>query len=213
MALKREKNEGAIDWDQIRQKMSRAELAMEEAVHPTAEKAKEIMRERALKLAQAFSESGTEGIKVEVLAFELGSERYALETNIILEVFPLTNFTPVPSVPEFLVGVTPYRGEILALVDLRKLFGTQVRGVTDLSRIVVLGVKKAQFGILVDKAQEVILLQPEEIVGQQPAFTGIEKKYIRGVTRGALIVIDGESLLRDERLIVRQDEGADLVSY
>ncbi len=112
-----------------------------------------------------------------------------------------------------MVGVTPYRGEILALIDLRKLLGLEVKGVTDLSRILVLGAKRAQCGILVDKAHEVILLQPEEMIDQQPAVTGIEGKCLRGVTRGGLIVIDGNGILNDERLIVRQDEDADLVSY
>jgi purine-binding chemotaxis protein CheW len=193
--------------------MSRAELAMEEAVHPSPETANKIMRDRAVKLSQASLKSESAEAGLEVLVFELGGERYALETGRILEVFPLTNFTPVPGVPDFLVGVTPYRGEILALVDLRKLFGMEVKGVTDLSRIVVLGVKKAQCGILVDKAQEVILLQPEEIIDQKPYSTGLEGKYFRGVTREALIVIDGDGLLKDARLIIRQDEEAELVSY
>lgn len=213
MPVKGRRVEKAIDWDEIRQKMSRAELAMEEADRPTAQKAREIMRERALKLSQSSWVSETAGVRVEVLVFELGGDRFALETGYILEVFPLTNFTPVPGVPDFMVGVTPYRGEILALIDLRKLLGLEVKGVTDLSRILVLGAKRAQCGILVDKAHEVILLQPEEMIDQQPAVTGIEGKCLRGVTRGGLIVIDGNGILNDERLIVRQDEDADLVSY
>jgi len=213
MPIKRRKAEKEIDWDEIRQKMNRAELAMEEAVHPTAEKARKIMGERALKLSQASLKPESAEAGLEVLVFELGDERYALETGTILEVFPLTNFTPVPGVPDFLVGVTPYRGEILALIDLRKLFGMEVKGVTDLSRIVVLGVKKAQCGILVDKAEEVILLHPEEIIDQKPYSTGLEGKYFRGMTQGGLVVIDGDALLKDARLIVRQDEEAELVSY
>ena len=213
MPIKRREAEKEIDWDEIRQKMNRAELAMEEAVHPTAEKARKIMGERALKLSQASLKPESAEAGLEVLVFELGDERYALETGTILEVFPLTNFTPVPGVPDFLVGVTPYRGEILALIDLRKLFGMEVKGVTDLSRIVVLGEKRARYGILVDKAREVILLQPDEILGQRPHLSGLDAKYFRGVTRDALIVIDGAGLLKDSRLIIRQDEEAELVSY
>jgi len=213
MLLKRPVADKKIDWDGIRQKMSRAELAMEEAVHPTPEKARKIMGERALKLSQASSKPESAEAGLEVLVFELGGEHYALETGTILEVFPLTNFTPVPGVPDFMVGVTPYRGEILALIDLRKLFGMEIKGVTDLSRIVVFGVKKAQSGILVDKAQEVILLQPDEVIHQRPYSTGLDEKYFRGMTREGLIVIDGEALLKDVRLVIRQDEEAELVSY
>jgi purine-binding chemotaxis protein CheW len=171
------------------------------------------MRERAEKLAQGYQEPEKADARLEVLVFKLGDERYALETVYILEVFPLTQLTPLPNVPAFLVGITPYRGEILALVDLRRLFGMEKVGVTDLSRIVVIGEKSAHCGILVDKAQEVILLQPREIIDQAPFSNGEQEKYLRGVTQGALIVIDGKGLLSDPRLVIRQDEEKDSVSY
>src|ERR1700679_3688049 len=209
MPLNKRGNEKLIDWNEVRQRMSRAELAMEEAVHPTAEKAGQIMAERALKLSRPVQEFGNTGDQAEMLIFELGNERYALETVYVMEVFPLTDLTPVPGAPLFVAGVTHYRGEVLAIMDLRRLFGMEVRGMTDLSRIVVIGGEKAKCGILVDRAQEVALLSRESIVSQRTHLMGPEGKSILGVTRGALIVLDGEVLLNDARLIVRQDEEAD----
>jgi len=213
MPLKQRKTAKPINWGEIRQKMNLAEAAMDEAVRPTPEKARQIMLERARKLALAFLEPEKALGRVELLVFLLGHERYALETDVILEVVPLSHFTPVPGVPSFLVGVTPYHGEVLALIDPRKLFGMETAGVTDLSRIVVVGERTAQCGILVDKALEVILLQPEEIIDQAQFANSAEGTFFRGVTQGALIVLDGKSLLRDARLIVRQDEITDSVLY
>jgi purine-binding chemotaxis protein CheW len=209
MPLKRRRGKKSIDWDEIRQKMARAELVMEEAVHPGVEKVREILAERALKLSRSPLDLETAGVRLEVLVFDLGSEQYALETETILEVFPLMDFTPLPDVPAFIVGVTHYRGEILALLDLRKLFGMEVKGVTDLSRIVVIGRERARCGILVDKAREVMFLHPDEIIPQQAYSAGPGGMGLRGVTRSALIVIDGEALLNDARLTVRQDEEAE----
>lgn len=210
MPLKRRDRGKLIDWNEARQRMSRAESAMEEAVHPTAERARAILDERALKLSRVVQEPENAGALVEALIFELGKERYALETAYILEVFPLTDFTPVPGVPPFLIGVTHYRGEILALIDLRKLFGIEVRGMTDLSRILVLGGERARCGLLVDQAQEIILLKPEAILPQPAGPAGRETQGLRGVTREALMVLDGEALLNDARLVVRHDGEADL---
>ena len=139
------------------------------------------------------------------MTFALGTERYAVETEYVREVVRLADFSPVPRAPDFVLGVTNLRGEVLCLVDLRTLFDVSSKGLTDLSRIVVMGIERTEFGILVDETFEIARLRPDEIVPASESVAGVGREYLLGVTREALIMLDGAALLRDPRLYVNQD--------
>jgi len=166
------------------------------------------MDERARALARAGVEPRPPGEMIEVLVFVLGNETYAIETRWVHEVARFTDFTPVPGAPEFALGITNLRGEVLAVVDLRKFFGVAVKGVTDLSRLVVLGSERAEFGVLADATREVRALRSDEVLETVEPVAGIGRDYLRGVTKDALIVLDGAVLLQDGRLFVNQLEGS-----
>ncbi|MBI5444353.1 MAG: purine-binding chemotaxis protein CheW [Deltaproteobacteria bacterium] len=117
----------------------------------------------------------------------------------------MTDVTPVPGTPGYFVGVTNVRGEILPLVDLRKLFGVTARGLTDLSRIAVLGLERAELGLLADAVHEVTILRKVDLLEPPGPVAGIGPDYLLGVTADALIALDGEALLADPRLFVGYD--------
>jgi purine-binding chemotaxis protein CheW len=191
-----------IDWQDVRSKLTRAAASSDEALSPSAESIRAILAERARLLARvpAAPPSATEALTV--VTFALGNERYAVESRFLREVVRVTDITPVPDTPEFLAGVTNVRGEILALVDLRKLFGIAVTGLTDLSRIVILGLERAEFGLLADAVHEVTILRRDDLLEPPGPVAGISPDYSLGVTEDALIVLDGEALLVDPRLFV-----------
>ena len=112
----------------------------------------------------------------------------------------------MPGTPDSLVGLINLQGEILAVFDLRSFFGLEKKGSTDLSRVVVLGSDRAEFGVLVDAAQEVIALESDELLEPPGSVSGVAREYLRGVTKDALIVLDGAVLLRDARFYIHQED-------
>lgn len=197
----------AIDWADVRERLARAQAAATAALEPPPERVRALMDERARALARPPAQS-QQTDAIAVMTFALGAERYAIQTEYAREVVRLAEFSPVPGAPDFVLGVTNLRGEVLCLVDLRTFFDVPSQGFTDLSRIVVVGIETAEFGILVDEAFEMAALRPTDIVPPPEAVAGIGREYLRGVTREALIVLDGAALLRDPRLFVNQDERA-----
>jgi purine-binding chemotaxis protein CheW len=143
---------------------------------------------------------------LEVATFTLALERFAIETRYIARVVRLTEFTPVPGAPEFLGGILNLRGEILDLIDLRSLLGIAGSGLTDLSRIIVLGVDRNEFGIMVDAVQEVITLRVDQVFEAPPSGPGSGRLYLRGVTDDARMILDGAALIRDEGLYIDQGD-------
>jgi len=160
---------------------------------------REVLEQRARLLARVPEEPPRAGEVLELVGFVLAGERYAIESRFVREVARLSRFTPVPGTPAFVLGVTNLRGEILALFDLRRLLGVVTEGVTDLSRIVVLGEHRREFGLLADAASEILWVPGASLA--QPATTW-GRTYVRGVSPDGVIVLSGEALLRDPELTI-----------
>ena len=161
-----------------------------------ADDRREVLEFRARQLARVPPEPPRAGEVLELVGFVLAGERYGIESRFVREVARLTRFTAVPGTPPFVVGVTNLRGEILALFDLRHLLGLPV-GVTDLARIVVLGERRREFGLLADSASEILYVPGTSLAQTEMAWG---RAYVRGVSLDGVIVLSGEALLGDPRL-------------
>jgi purine-binding chemotaxis protein CheW len=165
------------------------------------------MEERARKLAQV-PEVPDLGETYEVLSFGLGPERYCIETRYTREVVRFVDYTPIPGTPDFVVGVSNLRGEVVCIVDLRKFFGVSQRGLADLSRVIALGTETTEFGIVADQVFGVSALRARDIL-HPPHSTEVGHEYLLGVTREAAIVLDAAALLRDPKLTIEHGEATD----
>ncbi len=176
----------------------------EKAEISDAGRAAAILEERARLLARPPAKERADGM--EVLVFSLSGETYALETRAVREVARFTDFTAVPGASALLLGVTNLEGEILPVFDLRKLTGLASKGLTDLSRLLVLGEDRSEFGLLADEVREVRLLGREEVFDPPEALAALGRSLLRGVTKDAVLVLDGAALLRDPRLFIDEAE-------
>jgi len=193
-----------LDWQVLKEGLARA---AQEASPTSPESARALLDERARALASVPPAPPGAAEALPVVTFALGDERYAVESRFLREIVRVADITPVPGAPDSFTGVTNVRGEILALVDLRKLFRLSVKGLTDLSRILVLGVERAEFGLLADSVHEVTTLRKADLLALPGTLSGIGLDYLLGVTADAVIAIDGEALLADPRLFVGSTAG------
>ena len=162
-----------------------------------------ILRARRKALARPPAGETKDDEAFEVVEFTLSHERYALELAHIREVCPLKNLTPIPGTPDFVLGIVSIRGEILSIVDIRKFFDLPEKGLTQFNQIIVLQSEEMGFGILADhiigtRSIPVTVCQPS-----LPTLTGMRADYLKGVTGDRLVVLDGEKILSDERIVVR----------
>jgi purine-binding chemotaxis protein CheW len=191
---------GGIDWQQVRERLARAREATAASARLSPERARAVMEERARELARVPARPPQADEVLQVVVFALGGERYALETRHVREVVRFTDLTPVPGAPDFMAGLLNLRGDILAVFDLRRSFAIADQERTERSRVIVLGGDRAEFGVLADAVHEVIVLRIDEVY-EAPA-AGAARDYLRGVTAGGLLVLDGAVLLNDRRLFI-----------
>jgi purine-binding chemotaxis protein CheW len=105
------------------------------------------------------------------LTFRLNEEWYGLSVYQLVEVLPTPKITRVPSVPNHILGVMNFRGEVLSAIDLKKFFGLPQSEATTDPSIVVVEHGERQTGLLVDEIGDLIGLAPEDL-SEEPITTG-----------------------------------------
>jgi purine-binding chemotaxis protein CheW len=199
-------SEMKLDWDEVKQRLALAQQAQTASERLTPEQVQQVMDRRAATLARVPDRRPDSSEILEVITFPLGQEQFAVETVFVREVYRSGDITPLPGSPAFVVGLTNLRGEVLAVMDLRKFFGIDAAEEGAHPQVVVLGNDRVEFGILVDDVYEVTTLRLEEILEPPGSVAGASRDYLRGVTKDALSVLDGAALLKDERLYVDEKE-------
>lgn len=139
------------------------------------------------------------------IVFTLDQTEYAVPLDRVLEVSRPPVWTPLPNVPEWLLGVANVRGEIVSIVNLRTFFGQADHVVGINSRIMVLRTADNQLStaMLVDRIRGLRQLPKDRITQPTaPIHAGVIP-YMRGIIEhdGRLIVlIDVERLLTSPAL-------------
>jgi purine-binding chemotaxis protein CheW len=164
-----------------------------------------VLRSRAKRLAQELEKEGADTGYLEVLEFLLAHETYAIETPFVREVYPMTELTPLPCTPAFVLGLINIRGQILTVMDMKKFFDLPEKGITNLNKVIVVKKDAMELGILADEIIGIRNLPVNELQPPLSTMTGIHAEYLKGVTGERLIVLDMERFLTDRRLIVHEE--------
>ncbi|MCD8212611.1 MAG: chemotaxis protein CheW, partial [Campylobacter sp.] len=75
---------------------------------------------------------------VQLVGFVVGEEEYAIPILNIQEIIKPIEFTRVPSVPDYVLGVFNLRGNVIPLIDLRKKFSLNVTKQSQSTRYIVM---------------------------------------------------------------------------
>lgn len=192
------------NWDELRRRIETAQLAFERSQSPAPAEKQKLLRARARALAQEAAPEAAAGPALHILEFLLAGEHYGLESAFVSEVYPLTEYTPLPHTPPFVLGIITVRGRILSVVDLRYFFDLPCKGLTELNKILILRHGDMEFGILADAVTRVSFIPQAEIQPSLPTLTGIRERYLKGVTAGCTVILDAVKILGDPQLIVHE---------
>ncbi len=163
------------------------------------------LKMRALALAKEQQQKKEDLESIEIIEFTLSSETYAVESAFVREVYPLKDFTPLPGVPSFIPGIINVRGQILPIVELNKFFNLPGKGLGELNKVIILHKDDMELGILADAVHGTQTIPLKDILPTPPTVTGIGEKYLRGVTKAHIVILDAENILNDKKIIVNEE--------
>ena len=136
--------------------------------------------------------------RLQLVAFNVGAEEYAVPVHLVESIIPYGVPTAVPGSGGHIIGVLNLRGKIISVVDLRFLFDLPSLEDPTAARILVVQAAGATVGVLVDSVSEVFALD-DETLHEPPAEVGRHNAAnISGIIRideRLLVVLDLERLL------------------
>jgi chemotaxis signal transduction protein len=151
----------------------------EEASHPLDEliatideEVEEVLGPGAMADLAPAEPVGAAGEEQHVI-FTLAGTEYAVPIANVIEIGRPLVVTPVPNVPDWVLGVANLRGDILSLVDLRAFLGMEWIGYGQASRMLVAQARQEDMttGLIVDRVSEIRYL-PMDRIGAPAAHRG-----------------------------------------
>jgi purine-binding chemotaxis protein CheW len=163
-----------------------------------------VLRRRAQALSRPLVEVETEK-NLSLVAYHMGGENYAVDVRHVREIRALENLTTVPCTPDFVAGVVNLRGRLLSVIDIRKFLSIAHGGITDLTRVVIISANAFEVGLLAESVSGIRDVALSDIHPSGGFTKTASQKHILGVTDDLLTILDVASLLRDPRIVVKEE--------
>lgn len=120
---------------------------------------------------------------IQVVAFRLGKEEYALDILHVQEIVRLLSITRVPRSAKHIEGVVNLRGNIVPIINLHKRFLIASSGEEEDKRIIVFQYDDLKAGIIVDEVSEVLALNNSDIEETDKVYSSMDADFIKGIAR------------------------------
>jgi len=162
-----------------------------------SDKLKEVINQQAQK-QQADTLDQSDDI-VQLVGFMIGDEEYAVPILAIQEIIKPFEWTRVPQVPNYVLGVFNLRGSVIPLIDLRVKFGLQQKKQTDETRFIVLKKNDEVAGFVIDRLTMALRIKKDNI-GPAPDTVNGDETMIEGVGKQEDRII---TILKVDKLLER----------
>ena len=141
--------------------------------------------------------------KGKFLTFSMGNEMYGIEIRYVTEIIGIQTITEVPELPQYIRGIINLRGKIIPVMDVRLRFKKPFREYNDRTCVIVVDIKDASIGLIVDSVSEVLSISEGDIVPPPEVNKGLGNKYIKGIGKvgsDVKLLLDCEKLLTEDEL-------------
>ncbi len=133
---------------------------------------------------------------VELLTFSISREEFAFGVPEVEEIIRLHTLTRVPTMPDYVLGVTSLRGKIIPVIDLKTRLNLRETAATALSsgegreaegnsgvvrKILIISGPKGLIGATIDRVLGVVRLPVSEILDPPGHLNEDERQFIKGI--------------------------------
>lgn len=139
------------------------------------------------------------------LLFSLRSHLFGIDAGEVAEVTRLPALEPLPEAPPHVAGVFDLRGSLVPVVDLAVRMGYEPTRRLPSQAVVILAHGGATTGVLVDRIEDLVLLDeddaedaPQAPAGVPPSPEGVVRRLVRAGARVATL-LDVDALLFEPR--------------
>jgi len=149
----------------------------------------------------------------QLVSFELSGGIYAFKITGVQEIIRYVEPTPIPSAPEYMMGLIELRKSVLPIVDMRRLLDLSATKTDEFTKVIVLRAGGSLVGVVVDRIREVLRIDESKVL-PPPTLEREKTKELVGVIQNddeMILVIDHEQLLANRVVGTRQQEQEETV--
>jgi purine-binding chemotaxis protein CheW len=136
------------------------------------------------------------------IVFNVADSEYALPVTVVRQLETYQGATRVPGAAPHVAGIVQIRGQVIPVIDLRRLFGYPSVEPTLDTRVVVTEYGERLVALVVDKGREVLRIDPS---GVQTTPTLVEQGS-RGMFSGLVQLGARVVMLLDLRKVVGEED-------
>jgi len=150
-----------------------------------------------------YTSSRKEEEKTQLLLFSVANEFYTIEPKYIREIINLPFYTPIPNVPEHIIGVFNFRGDIISLTDLSIFLNISTQDITNFNKIIIIENNEFSTGLLVSNIENLITISQKNIEEEISIFNTPKTKIIYGQfhhENKVIACLNGLTLIHETRV-------------
>lgn len=142
--------------------------------------------------------------KQKIVLFSLEEPRYALYLFEVVKVERAVEITPLPKAPQVVSGVINFHGEIIPVIDIRKLFRLPQRDIHLEDQFIIARTSQRLVVLVVDSVNGVYDLEHRQAIDTRESFPFTE--YLSGIAtieHDIVLITDLEKFLSldEERVL------------
>lgn len=137
------------------------------------------------------------------LTFRIDGEFYGINVLDVVEILRMIGITPIPESLPYIRGIINLRGKIIPVMDVRLRFGLEEKQADDRTCIIVVNMKGADIGLIVDTVAEVLEIPSEQIDAMPAVNQSGHQKFIRGIGKvedSVKILLELEKMVNEEEI-------------
>jgi len=135
------------------------------------------------------------------VTFFLGNEIYGVEVKCVREILKINNILPVPGAPDYVLGITNVRGNVVSVIDGRKRLNLELTKSTEKSRMIVLESENEFVAVVVDNVADIVDISESSLDSNPKVKSSEESRYVTGVFSNnddLIIALNAERLITNE---------------
>lgn len=149
---------------------------------------------------------------MQYIGFQLNSNEYSIPILKVREIIKTPSITRMPQSPHYVEGITNIRGNVIPVINLKKLINLNGNGAKG-ENVIVISSGKIIFGVLVDRITGVINVEASVI---EPAerFMSDKVEQIEGVAKLSdrmVVLLDSKKLLPLDDMSLFEEYAVDVL--
>jgi purine-binding chemotaxis protein CheW len=130
------------------------------------------------------------------VVFKIDRQHYALPLDHVIRAVRMVAFTPVPDTPHSVLGIINMAGQMLPVIDLRRLFGQTGKQPELQDFLLIVQIQGQTVAVIVDEVLSILELTSKQV--QSPPSAVSQSRFLAAAVRQddiMILVLDASRLL------------------